>query len=155
MQQECPEIEQLESMSKAELVTRWPKVFDSPLPQKASPNFLRMALAWKLQAKKHGTETARLDRRLRQIAEAVADGRTPRVLTAGPEARHGSTIVRTWRGKEYPVTVIKDGFVFEGATYASLSEIARKITGTRWNGPAFFGLRTGKAKKVVGGVRGE
>ena len=59
--------------------------------------------------------------------------------------------LRTWRGKDYAVTVVENGFVFEGTRYASLSEIARKITGTRWNGPSFFGLRKQKAKQTSKG----
>lgn len=155
MQQKCPEIGQVAAMNKAELLAVWPEVFPSPAPRTASPEFLRMALAWQLQANKYGADTGKLHRRLRQLAEAVAEGKTPRLLSTSPEAKLGTTIVRTWRGKVYPVTVIKDGFVFDGVTYKSLSEIARKITGTRWNGPSFFGLRTGKPKKAAGGGRGK
>jgi hypothetical protein len=50
-------------------------------------------------------------------------------------------LLKTYQGIQYTVTVGEQGFVFEGTVYASLSEIARRITGTRWNGPAFFGLR--------------
>ena len=54
----------------------------------------------------------------------------------------GSELVRTWKRKTYRVMVMADGFAHDGRTFASLSEIASKITGTRWNGPRFFGLRS-------------
>ena len=56
----------------------------------------------------------------------------------------GAILVREWKKASYRVTVLEDGFAYEGKTYESLSEIARLITGTRWNGPKFFGLRNGK-----------
>ncbi len=58
----------------------------------------------------------------------------------------GTILRREWRGNLYEVMTLEDGFAYEGQTYKSLSEIARLITGTRWNGPAFFGLRS-RAKK--------
>src|ERR1700676_4225921 len=54
----------------------------------------------------------------------------------------GSVLVREWKGKSHRVTVLADGFVYDGDTYGHLSEIAVLITGTRWNGPRFFGLRS-------------
>ncbi len=53
----------------------------------------------------------------------------------------GALLVREWKGKSHRIMVLEDGFAFEGKPYTSLSEIARIITGTRWNGPRFFGLR--------------
>jgi len=54
----------------------------------------------------------------------------------------GSVLVREWKSKSHRVTVLEDGFVYDGDTYSNLSEIAVLITGTKWNGPRFFGLRT-------------
>jgi hypothetical protein len=56
----------------------------------------------------------------------------------------GSVLVREWKSKSHRVTVLEDGFVYDGDTYSNLSEIAVLITGTKWNGPRFFGLRTKK-----------
>src|ERR1700687_3837048 len=55
----------------------------------------------------------------------------------------GSELVRTWKKRTYRVMVMADGFAYDGKTFAGLSEIASAITGTRWNGPRFFGLRSG------------
>jgi hypothetical protein len=56
----------------------------------------------------------------------------------------GATLVRQWKGQHHRVTVLREGFGYEGKTYDSLSQIARMITGARWNGPRFFGLRSDK-----------
>jgi len=60
----------------------------------------------------------------------------------------GTRIVRTWQGQRYEITVVAAGFEYEGRRYRSLSAIAREITGTRWNGPAFFGLRNPRQEKT-------
>ena len=58
----------------------------------------------------------------------------------------GSELVRTWKGKTYRITMMADGFAYDGEKFASLSEIASNITGTNWNGPRFFGLRSSSSK---------
>jgi len=63
----------------------------------------------------------------------------------------GSELVRTWKGKSYRVMVMADGFAYDGKTFASLSEIASEITGTNWNGPRFFGLRSASNKASADG----
>jgi hypothetical protein len=63
----------------------------------------------------------------------------------------GSELVRTWKGRSYRVMVMADGFAYDGKTFAGLSEIASEITGTRWNGPRFFGLRAASAKENADG----
>jgi hypothetical protein len=70
-------------------------------------------------------------------------------LVLPPRIKPGSILVRNWKGKSYHVTVMADGFAYDGISYSNLSEIALHITGTRWNGPRFFGLRT-KQTEVVG-----
>ena len=62
------------------------------------------------------------------------------------ELKAGTILVREWRGATHHVTVVDDGFVWNGKTYRSLSSIARAITGTKWNGPRFFGMREAKSK---------
>ena len=64
--------------------------------------------------------------------------------------KSGSELVRTWNRSTYRVVVMEKGFAWEGRTYSSLSEIAFAITGTKWNGPRFFGLRSRLAKSVDG-----
>ncbi len=154
MSKKCLDVAQIAAMNRIELLELWPEFFGTPVPRQASQEFLRMALGWQFQAKKYGVVTSRLDRRLRQIAESVAEGKTPRALDRRSSARLGAIFVRTWRDRSYTVTVSDKGYVLEGVTYRSLSEVARKITGTRWNGPSFFGLRSAATKKKES-VRGK
>lgn len=151
----CLEIDDIVAMGRLELLTHWPEHFEVQAPPRASPEFLRMALAWRVQTERSGASTSRMDRQLRRIGESIAEGRTPRALDDRPKARGGAILVRTWREKSYTVTVSDKGYVLEGVTYRSLSEVARKITGTRWNGPQFFGLRSAKGIKTAEGIRGK
>jgi hypothetical protein len=130
------QITALEALSSNALRARWSEVTGSMVP-KVSPKLLRLALAWELQARAQGglpRETTReLDQRSR--------GRTK---TARPFA--GMRLVREWQGRLHVVTVGEDQVVrWDGREWRSLSEVARAITGTRWSGPAFFGLK----KKVA------
>ena len=75
----------------------------------------------------------------------VAPRGVSRPRPAGPQLTPGTRISREWRGRTCDVEVTADGFLYDGHAYASLSEIARAITGIRWNGPRFFGLRKVKA----------
>jgi hypothetical protein len=146
------EMRRIAAMSRTELVSEWPTYFKVPPPHKASIEFLRMAIAWHRQARECPATIGRLERRLSRMAASMAAGKRPRALGAAIHVQQGATLVRTWRGKDYVVTVIDKRFVFEGTSYASLSEVARRITGTRWNGPSFFGLRVQKAKPASGGA---
>jgi hypothetical protein len=124
---------QLESMSSAELRAGWVRLTGTPRPR-ISPSLLRLALAWEIQARAQGG----LSRALQQKLEQVARGRT-KTRAAVP----GMRLVRTWGGKAHVVTVSEDGSVtWNGQGYPSLSAAAYAITGTRWSGPAFFGLKS-------------
>ena len=130
------EIAALEALSSAVLRERWSALTGSPVPR-ISPKLLRLALAWELQARSFGGLSRATTRTLDQLGR----GET---LTA--PARPGMRLVREWQGRVHVVTVGKDQVVrWEERPYRSLSEVARAITGTRWSGPAFFGLK----KKVA------
>jgi hypothetical protein len=130
------EIAALEALSSAVLRERWLVLTGSPVPR-ISPKLLRLALAWELQARSFGGLSRATTRTLDQLGR----GET---LTA--PARPGMRLVREWQGRVHVVTVGEDQVVrWEERPYRSLSEVARAITGTRWSGPAFFGLK----KKVA------
>ncbi len=130
------EIAALEVLSSAVLRDRWSALTGSPVPR-ISPKLLRLALAWELQARGFGGLSRATTRTLGQLGR----GET---LTA--PARPGMRLVREWQGRVHVVTVGEDQVVrWEERPYRSLSEVARAITGTRWSGPAFFGLK----KKVA------
>lgn len=129
----------LEHMNGSALRERWARVVGTPCPP-LRPRLLRLALAWELQARVHGGMPRGLTQRLDQLA----GGRT---RTAA--IRQGMRLVREWQGELHQVEVASDGWVlWNGTSWRSLSEVARAITGTRWSGPAFFGLRTAATSKV-------
>jgi hypothetical protein len=104
---------------------------------RVSPKLLRLALAWELQAKVHGGLSRKTSQKLAQLAAAK---------TVTREAQPGMRLVREWNGKLHIVTIGEDKIIrWNDQEWQSLSEVARAITGTRWSGPAFFGLKTRKA----------
>ena len=138
------ELAKLPMMPIANLRMRYRELFRADPPKAFGPDLLRRSIAQRIQERTYGglcPETARL---LRQLIRAVK-GKPNGKLELPRRIKAGSELVRTWRGTTYRVKVVADGFAFEGETYASLSEIATKIVGTRWNGPRFFGLRSSMA----------
>ena len=110
-----------------------------PPPLRSREIFRRM-LAYRLQAAVHGDLSFNVRRKLAALETQRAAPRRKRVP---PPLRlgHGAVLIREWKGVRHEVRVVGDGFNHAGATYRSLSEVARAITGSRWNGPLFFGLR--------------
>ena len=130
------QLAELEALDKAELGDRWRKLTGCPAP-KLSAAMLRLAVGYELQAKALGGLARMAKQQLTQHAAGAAVTR---------ELRPGMRLAREHGGKVHVVTIGDAGeIVWNGRTWNSLSEIARAITGTRWSGPAFFGLRE-KAK---------
>ena len=119
----------------------WRERLGEPPPIR-SRNILRRALAEQLQMAGAGRDAA-LDRRLAKVAAQHRTGCKPKVRTT--TFKPGSTLVREWQGERHQVEVAADGYIWNGQKHASLSKVARLITGVRWNGPRFFGLREGEA----------
>src|SRR5258706_4169576 len=134
------ELDRLPTTPIADLRKRYSELFRTEPPKAFGPDLLRRSIAHWIQAKAHGglpTSTQRLLERLVKAAMAKPNGR----LELPRRIKPGSELVRTWKGKTHRVMVMADGFAYDGKSFASLSEIASEITGTRWNGPRFFGLR--------------
>ena len=103
-------------------------------------------LAYRLQDQAFGSLAPAIRRRLRQIAAEVTSGNAN--LSAQPQRiKPGTRLLREWQGRKHLVTVAETGFEYQGIRYGSLSEIARQITGTRWSGPLFFGLKAARRKR--------
>lgn len=129
----------LGDMGIDELRRVWRERLGEP-PAVRSTEILRRSLAESLQLAASGT-SARLDPRLARASAQHRAGRKTRIK--GATFRTGSTLVREWKGTQHEVQVTPEGYVWNGQRYESLSKVARLITGVRWNGPRFFGLREG------------
>jgi hypothetical protein len=133
------EIARLDDLGLDELRRVWKKRLGTP-PVAASTGLTRRWLSWELQAQARGGFDATTRRRLRQLCKAFrADPPSTTLPNSGP--RPGSLLTRERNGVTHRVMVLAEGFAWNGQKYDSLSEIAQKITGTRWSGPRFFGLR--------------
>lgn len=126
------EIESLAGLDLAALRSLWQDRIGPP-PKLRSPELLRHLLAWHLQAYAFGDLDRETRRRLKAKGPVHAEGR---------HLGLGAILRRDWQGQRIEVVVETDGFRWNGETYPSLSAVARAATGTRWNGPRFFGLRS-------------
>ncbi|OGS52667.1 MAG: hypothetical protein A3J40_13495 [Erythrobacter sp. RIFCSPHIGHO2_12_FULL_63_10] len=130
------ELAALAAMPLAQLRERWSGLTGRPVPR-ISAALLRLALAWELQSAVHGG----LPRQVRQRLDQLAVGKTGTHST-----RPGMRLVREWNGTLHVVSIGDDGSIcWNDKRWNSLSSVARAITGTRWSGPAFFGLKQRKA----------
>lgn len=136
------ELDRLRSMPIVELRALWCAKFKSEPPEAFGPDLLRRSIAQKLQEDVYGGLDRATARLLSQLMAQSA--RTNGKIIVPRRIKPGAVLVREWKGKSHHITVTEDGFAFEGKPYDSLSEIARMITGTRWSGPRFFGLRPDK-----------
>lgn len=125
----------LATMSPAQLREEWLCTFNEEAPD-MPPSLLCRVLAYRTQEQSLGGLPAQAQRML----DIIADGVTP---LPEPEIRlkPGSRLLREWNGKLHTVMVDEDGFSFNGQRFASLSHVAREITGAHWSGPRFFGLK--------------
>jgi hypothetical protein len=132
----------LPTMATPDLKALWHELNSKPAPA-FNRHYLISRLAYRIQELAYGG----LKPATRAKLDALADGLDPKQARKRVPARliAGTRLCRGWQGVEYTVTVLHDGgFDWQGRRYASLSAVARAITGTRWNGPLFFGLRGGK-----------
>ena len=127
----------LMELSVGDLKAEWARRYGAPAPG-LSPDLLRLGLGYRLQEQRSGGLGRATRILLRQVAAGAGKGTgtapLPRKLTPG------TRLVRDWHGISHTVTVLEDGFEYDGQKWKSLSAIARAITGARWNGPLFFGL---------------
>jgi Protein of unknown function (DUF2924) len=145
-----PTLSELSTVGRAELLAIWTATFDQPpTALRSSRELLASALAWQLQERKFGGLSGATRRKLRVLARAhQRKTRSPQSLGASANLRPGTVIRKQWRGAEHVVMVLAEGFQHQNKVYGSLSQLAREITGTRWNGPAFFGLRKGHGRQA-------
>ena len=123
-----------------ELRQHWRALYKSEASPHLSRELLLRSVAYRLQEVALGGLRPERQRQLRHIAEQFNETGEIR-RRPGLELKAGTRLVREWQGRTYEVLVLDDGFSWQNTHYSSLSAIARKITGTAWSGPLFFGLK--------------
>lgn len=145
----------LTRLPPSELRAFWSQWFNRSPPARLRRELLIRALAYRMQERQHGGLSASTRKKLRLLAE-VGKTQAFREVVETPRLTLGTHVIREWGNEMHQVTVEATGFVYRGQRYHSLSEIARKITGTRWSGPVFFGVKpTTKRQALSRGDRHE
>jgi hypothetical protein len=137
----------LKTMPTPDLKRQWRDLFDSE-PPPFNRRYLESRLAYRIQELAYGGLKSETIRRLERLGEELDGGdRRKRCFRADRDRPiTGTRLLREWQGVEHVVTVTADGFEWQGRPYRSLSAIARAITGTRWNGWVFFGLKNHRGR---------
>src|SRR5712671_6878264 len=147
------EIGQLPALSLLELRNHWKNLFGHSAPKSLRRNFLARAVAYQMQVEAYGGLSVATKRRLREIATAVRNGDANAMLGSS-RIKPGTQMIRQWQNTTHTVTALTEGFEWNGCTYKSLSAVANAITGTNWNGFAFFGVkRAPSSNKNAAGPR--
>src|ERR1700757_545258 len=137
------EIDRIRSLGLDELRRLWRATFRASPPPGFTKDLIARFLCWHIQEQAFGSLAPQTAKHLPGLARGDRSQRDrPRRL------KPGTLLVRDYQGARHTVTVVANGFVWREASYASLSTIARAITGTNWNGPRFFGLRSDKETTV-------
>jgi Protein of unknown function (DUF2924) len=135
-------LSRLPQLDLGELRAHWRRLYKTEAVPRLSRELLVRAVAYRMQEVASGGPRVELQRQLRRIGlELQQTGR----IRIHPQLKPGTRLVREWQGRSYKVLVLDDSFSWQGTHYRSLSAIARKITGTAWSGPLFFGLRSNRS----------
>jgi hypothetical protein len=143
------QLDRLSKLDRTQLRERWRNSFGSDPPEKISDLLMQQAVAHRLQVRHFGGLSFSTRRALKRVLEeSGATHLNPR--SRSKSITNGTVLVRQWHGANHQVTSTDKGMLYQGKLFRSLSEVARKITGTRWSGPLFFGLRTASAESKHG-----
>jgi Protein of unknown function (DUF2924) len=142
------ELQMLEQLDLSPLQKRWHEAYGQKAPARFGPEFLRRAVAYKLQEQAWGGLSRQALLRLKAISHNIARGdRSTASLPVPSAIKPGTRFVREWQGETHEVLAIdNEAFVYRGKTYRSLTVIAKSITGTHQSGPRFFGLNAKPAR---------
>jgi hypothetical protein len=137
-------LSRLPTLDIIELRRQWRGLYKTQAFPDLSRELMLRAVAYRMQEVALGGLRPARQRQLRQIAQQFK--RTEEAtIRARPELKPGTRLIREWQGRTYDVLVLDDGFSWQNTHYRSLSAIARKITGTAWSGPLFFGLKPNRS----------
>jgi hypothetical protein len=132
--------EQLKSLDVAALKAAWRAAFKSAPPRAAHKAFFARFLAYEFQVRSNGGLRKSSLKALNEFERA--ENSSAEVAARETKFRAGTSLLREWGGSTHEVMIMERGYAYRGRSYTSLSEIARCITGARWSGPRFFGLRS-------------
>lgn len=136
----------LKTAATPDLKRQWRELFGTE-PPPYNRRFLESRLAYRIQELTYGGLKPETIQRLEALGEQLDGGKLAvRKARADNRPLAGTRLIREWQGVEYAITVLRDGYEWQGRPYKSLSAIARAITGTRWNGWVFFGLKNTRAQ---------
>ncbi|RYH06254.1 DUF2924 domain-containing protein [Tropicimonas sp. IMCC6043] len=127
-------VAEIETMDRAALIAAWDHLFDTPVPKGLSQSFLRRFIAFEVQARQRGGLPRGF---VTELQKKMAGD----VGNSVPDLKPGGRLLREWNGTTHSVEVTEAGYRWNKETYPSLSAVARAITGARWSGPRFFGLK--------------
>ena len=145
------EIAPLFDLKVNELKDRWRSIYGTEPPPRSSRKLLVSAIAYRMQERVFGGLKPSVRRLLERVSEDAGGHRISRTRPV-TRASAGTVLIRDWQGKSHHVTVLDRGVLYRKKNYRSLSQVARVITGCRWSGPLFFGLR-GRTKEGSRGTR--
>jgi hypothetical protein len=137
----------LQAMAIRDLKAEWRSLFGTEPPPN-NRKYLESRLAYRIQELAFGGLKAETVKRLAALAHGLGDGKNASQRSSNDRPIAGTTLLREWQGVEHCVTVGVDRYEYQGRPYQSLSAIARSITGTRWNGWLFFGLRKPQGRRT-------
>ena len=134
------DVARLPSLDRTALIAAWQTTYGAEPPRNISQPLMLRALAYRMQAQALGRLKPTTQRYLMKIAE---EGNAARTAMRVTQVKPGTRLLREWHGASHEVTVLDDGVHYQGKRYRSLSEVAQVITGAKWSGPLFFGLKKG------------
>ena len=145
------EIEAPQNATAADLKQRWRALYGTAAPRRISRDLMIRALAYRIQEQALGglkPSTRRL------LAKVAADASARRSIQVAPEPalKAGTVLLREWHGTRHQVIVRENGMVFNGKQFKSLSQVAYRITGTKWSGPLFFGVKANRQEQAHGAI---
>ena len=138
----------LPNLSKPALCDLWKRLFTKDPPLAIRKDLMLRIVAHRLQGQEFGGLSDASCRRLRQLA-ATIEADPDAVVSNRPPIKPGTRLVRQWKEQVHVVEVETEGYEYRGSRYENLSEIARLITGTRWSGPLFFGLKAKQSRESM------
>lgn len=135
-------IKQLEAMNRKELIECWTKTFGSSPPPSTSQDMMRLIIGWEIQAKTSRSDVRTLITAINKLLRSAGHTADQSIAVIKPKSdlSPGTRLSRDWQGRTYVVDVLDKGYAYDGKLFASLTPIAKAITGSHRSGPLFFGV---------------